>query len=157
MSFIRIRFSPIEVEIRAHRRLVFEAITAFGAAAPGAGPSSRILSRDDGRLLVEFKTSVPLFFRMRKVFRTVERVILQEPEQVEFEEVEGPLAMRRERIVLDEEDGGTRVRYEAELGVGGWALGWLLGVLFVRPKMTRAVREHLQEIKESIEAQATKS
>ncbi len=157
MSFIRIRLSPIEVEIRAHRSLVFEAMTAFGEAAPGAGPSSRVLSRDDGRLLVEFKTSVPLFLGMRRVVRTVERVILHEPEQVEFEEMEGPLAMRRERITLEEIDGGTHVRYEAELGVGGWVLGWLLGMAFVRTKLGRAVWEHLQEMKESMEAQATKS
>lgn len=157
MSFIRISVSSVEVQIRARRSQVFEAITAFGAAAPGAGPSSKVLSREDGRLLVEFTTEVPLIFGMHKVYRTVERVTPWEPEQVDFEEVEGPLAMRRERIILEEEEECTRIRYEAELGLGGWVLGWLLGVLFVRPKLIRAVQGHLKEIKESLEAQATSS
>ena len=157
MRFISIRLSSIEIQINAERRQVFQFITTFGAATSGAEMSSRVLSRDDGRLLVEFKTPVPILFGVRKVVRTVEWVTPHEPERVEFEEVEGPLAMRRESLILEEEGGGTRLRYEAELGVRGWVLGWLLGVLYVRPKLERAVREHLKEMRETIEVQAKES
>ncbi len=154
---IPVRLSSIEIQIHASRRLVFQFITAFGSATPGSEASSRVLSSDDGRLLVEFKTPGPSFLGKRKVYRTVEWVTPYEPERVEFEAVEGPLAMRRERLTLEEESGGTRLRYEAKFRVRGWVLGWLLGVLLIRPKLKRMVQEHLEEIKETIEAQTKKS
>ncbi len=105
MSPIPIRLSSIEVQIHADRRLVFRFITAFGAETLGSEASSRVLSRDDGRLLVEFNTPGPSFLGKRKVYRTVEWVTPHEPERVEFEEAEGPFAMRQERITLEEEGG----------------------------------------------------
>ena len=150
MSLIPIRLSPIEVQINAPRNLVFRTLTDFGSTNARSEASSRVLSREGSRLLVEFKTRIPVLFGRRKVYRTVEWVTLHEPERVDFEEMEGPLAMRRERLILVEEES-THFRYEAELGVRGWVLGWFLGGLFIRPKLKRAVREHLEEIHKTTE------
>ncbi len=150
MWFIPIRILPIEVQIDANRGKVFQFITTFGASLSDVEASSEVLSREENRLLVEYKTLTSVPFRRQKIFRTVERVIPHEPESVDFEEVEGPFAMRRERIILQEE-GKTYLQYEADLGMKGWILGWLLGVLFVRPKSKHAVQEHFRAIKETIE------
>ncbi len=157
MWFIPIRISSIEIQIHARRQMVFQSLTAFGTKTPGSETSSRVLSQVEGRLLVEFETSVPLLFGKRKVFRTVEWVTPHEPEMVEFEEAEGPFAIRRERLILEEEGKSTRLKYEAEFGMRGWILGWLLGILFIRPKLSHAVREHMTVLKETIEAQAQRS
>ncbi len=151
MRFIPIHMLPIEVQINANRGKVFQFITTFGASLSDVGASSEVLSREENRLLVEFKTPISMPFRKQKIFRTVERVILHEPESVDFEEVEGPFAMRRERIILQEEEGKTHLQYEADLGMKGWIFGWLLGMLFVRPRLKRAVQEHFRTIKETIE------
>lgn len=152
MRYIPIHLAPIEIQIPAARSLVFRFITTFGTANSGSEMASRVISRENDSLLVEFNTSLSVLPGVRRVVRTVERVTLHEPELVEFEEVEGPLAMRRERLVLEEGGGETCLRYEADLGVRGWVPGWLLGVLFVRPKLRRAVREHMEQIREDIEA-----
>jgi hypothetical protein len=157
VSAIPIRLRPAEVHIHADRRLAFQVITAFEAAAGGLEARPKILSREGGRLLVEFHTPVRGLFGGRKVYRTVEWVTLDSPKGVEFEGVEGPLSRLRDRLVLSEEDGCTRLRYESEIGVGGWAVGWLVGVLVVRPLMARFMREHLRELKETIEARAQRS
>ncbi len=151
MSLKAIHVSPIEVKINAERRLVFQFITNFGTTASESGASSRVLSREKNGLLVEFETEVPVLFGMRKMFRTVERVTLYEPEWVEFEEIEGPLAMRRERLILDELGTSTCLRYEAKFAMKGGVLGWLLGLLFARPKLKHAVQSHLMEIRETFE------
>ncbi len=146
-----IYISPIEVKINADRRLVFRFITDFGTPASESGTSSRVLSREKNGLIVEFETEVPVLFGIRKMFRTVERVTLHEPEQVEFEEIKGPLAMRQERLILDKLGSGTCLRYEANFRMKGSALGWLLGLFFVRPKLKHAVQAHLMEIRETFE------
>jgi hypothetical protein len=152
MWYIPIRITSIEIEIRAPRHLVFPRLIDFGAS--GAEMSSRVLLREDDRLLVEFKTSLPLLFGWRRMFRTVEWVKPKEPEWVEFEEVEGPFTLRRECIILTEWGKSTRLRYEAEFGVKGWVLGWPVGMLLIRPKLQGAVRAHMRELKETIEAEA---
>lgn len=146
-----IHISPIEVKISADRRLVFQFITNFGTTASESGVSSRVLSREKNGLLVEFETEVPVLFGMRKMFRTVERVTLYEPERVEFEEIEGPLAMRRERLILDELGANTCFRYEANFAMKRGMFGWLLGLLFARPKLKHAVQAHLMGIGETFE------
>jgi hypothetical protein len=152
MWFIPIHISSIEIEVHAPRNLIFQRLTDFGTTVAGAEMSSQVLSRDGDRLLVEFKTPILVLFGIRKVFRTVEWVTPHKPEWIEFEEVEGPFAMRRERISLEEKDGNT-----CEFGVKGWVLGWLPGVLLVRPKLQGAVRKHMKEMKETVEALARKS
>ncbi|MFQ5860654.1 MAG: hypothetical protein ACE5IG_03780 [Dehalococcoidia bacterium] len=157
MSLIPIRLPPMELHIHADRRLAFQVITAFGASVQESGASSRVLSREGGRLLVEFHTPGHDLLGRKRLYRTVERVVPHEPEQVEFEAIEGPLSLMRDRFVLEDEDGCTCLKYESEFGVKGWVAGWLLGMLYVRPMLRRLMREHLAEMKEVIEARAAKS
>ena len=157
MSSIPIRLPPVEVHVHADRRLAFQVITAFDIPAKGDGPSSRVLSREEDRLLVEFNSPIRGLLGGRKVYRTVERVTLHEPERIDFEGVKGPLSLLSDRFTLEQEGGCTRFRYESKFGVRGWVIGWLIGMLYVRPKLGRFMREHTAEMKETIEARAERS
>jgi carbon monoxide dehydrogenase subunit G len=154
VRYILSHIAAIEIEIQASREVVFQVLTDFEAATSGSGTDSHVVSRDNDMLLVEFRTPVPVLFKLRRTFLTLERVTLHGSERIEFEEVKGPFAIRRERIVLEEGGEGTKMIYEAEFGLKGWALGWLLGVIAVRPKLKGAMRRHMKEMKETIEARA---
>ena len=156
MSLIPFHLGPLETHIHADCRLAFQVLTAFGAAQ-GSDASSKALSREGNRLLVEFHTPARGLLGRRMVYRTVEWVTLHEPEQVEFETVEGPLSMKRDSFTLVEQGGCTNLQYKSECGVKGWVAGWLLGVLYVRPAKKRLMREHLLEMKETIETRARSS
>ena len=124
MRPVSIRIPPEEVHIEADRRLAFQVLTAFGASS-----SSRVLAEEGGRLLVEFKTPVKGLFGRRKVYRTVEWVTPREPDLIDFQGVEGPLAILHDRFVLEQDGACTVLRYESEFAVRGWWAGWLLGML----------------------------
>jgi hypothetical protein len=157
VSTIPIRLRPTEVHIHADRRLAFEVITAFGARSQPSHGTSKVLERQGDQLLVEFHTPVRGLLGFRKVYRTVERVALRPPEAVEFEGVEGPIRLLRDRLVLADEGGCTRLRYESTIGLGWGPFGWLVGRLLVQPMMRKFMREHVVEVKETIEARAKKS
>ena len=154
---IPIRLPTVEAEIHADRWLAFQVITAFGTSSPGSDASSRVLSNDNGRPLVEFRVPMPGLFGGRKIYCTVECVTLDEPETIEFEGVKGPLPLLRDRFTLKERGACTRFRYESTFGVRGWVAGWLIGVLMVRPMMKRFMLKHVQEMKETVEARARRS
>ena len=157
MFAIHIQMPPVDIHIHADRRLAFQVITAFGASTQVSGASSRVIEREDNRLLVEFRTPIRGLFGRRKVYRTVEWVTLNEPESVEFEGVEGPLPYLHDCFTLEDEMGCTRFRYESEFGAWGWWAGWLLGMLYVRPRLRRFMREHVEQMKQTIEERARKS
>lgn len=157
VTIIPIRLPIQEVHIHADPRLAFQVITAFGASSHESGSSSKVLSSAGSRLLVEFRTPTRDIFGRRKVYRTVEWVVPHEPHSVEFETVEGPLSMMRDRLVLVPEGGCTRLRYESVIGIKGWVAGWLLGMVYVRPLLMRLMREHLATMKETIETRARRS
>ena len=157
MPSIPIRLPPVEVHIHADRRLAFQVITAFDVPANGDGPSSRVLSREGDGLLVEFNSPIRGLLGGRKVYRTVEWVTLHEPERIDFKGVKGPLSHLRDRFILEPEGGCTRFRYESKIGVRGRVIGWIIGMLYVRPKLGRFMREHTAEMKEAIEARAERS
>lgn len=157
MWTISVRLPPMAIHVHADRRLAFQVLTAFGAAAPGSVASSQVLWREPGRLLVKFETPARAFFGREKVYKTLEWVTPYEPERIEFEAVQGPLSMMRDRFLLEEQQGCTRLAYEGEFGVKGWVVGWLVATLYVRPLLRRLMLEHLQEMKTVIEARAHRS
>ena len=157
MSIIPVYLPTIELHIQADRRLVFQVITAFGASNQGAASSSRVLSREEDGLLVEFHTPGRNLLGRGRVYRTVEWVVPHEPERVEFEVVEGPLSMMRDSLVLEEQGGCTCLKYQVEFGVKGWVAGWLLSILYVRPVLRHLIRKHLTELRDTIETRAKKS
>lgn len=155
MWVIPIRLDPVEIHIHADRRLAFQVLTAFGAKQPDGG-SSRVLSEEHGRKLVEFHSVMPTKAG-KKVYRTVEWVTLQEPEWIDFQGVEGPLDLLRDRFVLEDVGGCTRFRYESTFGVRGGIFGWLVGQLRVKPLLRRFMHAHTHALKDTIENRATRS
>lgn len=156
MWVIPIRMAPVELHIHADRRLAFQVLSAFGASQPGGG-SSRVLRDEGGRKLVEFHTPIAVGSARTTLLRTVEWVTLHEPEAIDFEKVEGPLHLLRDRFILDEVDRCTRFRYESTFGVKGGLLGWLVGQLRVKPVLGAFMRRHAQELKQTIEERARRS
>ena len=156
MTVIPVYIPHMSVHIHADRRLAFQVLTAFGAST-GDGSSSRVLDQDADRLLVEFHTPGRDLLGRRRTYRTVEWVTPREPDAIEFEGVEGPLTMLRDRFDLADEGGCTRLDYRSEFGLAGWIFGWLFSALVVRRMLARTMREHLDEMKETIEARARRS
>lgn len=157
MRVIPIRLKPFSVHVNADRRLAFQVLTAFGAAAAESGAASRVVSRDGDRLLVEFYTPGRGLLGRARVFRTLERVSPREPDLIEFEGVEGPLSLLRERLVLEDDDGCTILRHHGEFGLRGWLLGWIVGALVIRPVLARLLRAHGDEMRRAIEDRASRS
>ncbi len=156
MRVIPIRMDPVEIHIHADRRLVFQVLIAFGAKQPD-GSSSSVLREEDGRKLVEFHSLIPTPAGGEKRYRTVEWVTLHEPETIDFEGVEGPLHLLRDRFVLEDVGGCTRFRYESTFGMRGWIVGWLIAIFRVKPVLGRFMREHVRRLKETIEERAKRS
>lgn len=156
MRVIPIRLDPVEIHIHADRRLAFQVLTAF-AAQQSDGGSSRVLREEEGRKLVEFHSAISTFGGCKTRVRTVEWVTLHEPEAIDFEGVEGPLTLLRDRFVLEDVGGCTRLRYESSFGLKGGLFGWLKGIFYVRPLLSRFMREHARELKRTIEERAKRS
>lgn len=144
--------------MHADRRLAFQVITAFGVSQGLGGSRSRVLEQDeDGRRLVEFHTPAEGWAGRQKVYRTMEWVTLVEPERVDFEGVEGPLTLLHDRFILRTEGNCTRLRYESQMGLRGWLLGWIIARFYARPRLERLMRAHLEEMKGAVEARARRS
>ena len=153
MWVIPIRMDAVEIHIHADRRLAFQVLTAFGTAQPD-GSSSRVLRDEGHRKLVEFHSLMPTSTGGKKVYRTVEWVTLYEPEAIDFQGVEGPLALLRDRFILDDVGGCTQFRYESTFGMKGWIFGWLRGQFYVKPLLCRFMHEHTRQLKATIEGRA---
>ncbi|MBI2867584.1 MAG: SRPBCC family protein, partial [Chloroflexi bacterium] len=157
MGRIEIALPPAEVHIKADRRLAFEVLTAWGSAGPDGKPTSRMIEEQEGRKLIEFRTSVKGIFGRKTVYVTQEWVTTQEPERISFRGHKGPVPVLRDELVLVAEGPCCRLRYESTFALGWGYLGWLLGKLYVTPMMRRFMREHLSEVKRTIEARASRS
>lgn len=145
-----VRMSPAEIFVQADKADVFHVLTPFLDSTSRDSP--RVIAHEpSGALLVEFHTSVTGLLGRRKTHRTVERVVLQVPDAIDFAGVQGPLALLRDRISLTEEELGTRVRYESTIGLTGSVLGWLLVMLYVKPVLQRFMRDHLRQLKVKVE------
>ena len=156
MWVIPVRMEAVETHIHADRRLVFQVLTAFGASQSDGG-SSTVLRDEGHRKLVEFRSLIPTAAGSKQMVRTVEWVTLHEPEAIDFEGVEGPLDLLRDRFVLDDVAGCTRFRYESTFGLKGWIVGWLAARFRVKPLLGRFMREHTRQLKAIIEARAKRS
>lgn len=153
---IPIHLPSLTTHIHADRRLVFQVLTAFGSSNGGLGKTS-VLQRDGDRMLVEFHTSARDLVGRERTYRTMEWVTPREPDRIDFEGVEGPLDVLRDRFLLEEVGNCTLLIYESQIGIRGWVFGWLIARLVVRPMMKRMMRKHTQEMKETIEARAKRS
>ena len=155
--FISIRAPTAEVLVQADRRLVFQVLTAWGAASPDGRATSRVLKREGDRLYIEFHTPVRMLFGLKMVFRTLEWVTLEEPGLIDFETHKGAIPVLHCIWTLEEWGDCCRFKYDATFAAHGSVLGWVFGVLLLRPMMARMMREHLVELKGTIEARAARS
>jgi hypothetical protein len=121
------------------------------------GSQSKVLQTDGEKLLVEFHTPGKNFLGRRRVYRTVEWVTPHEPDRIDFEGVEGPLSLLCDRFDLTNEGGCTWLTYESEFGLKGWFFGWLVSRFYVQRTLRKMMHEHLEEMKETIEARAERS
>ena len=139
-----------EIEVDAEQSAVFRKLTSFAVGNASIGP--KVLIREEsGTLLVEFRTKVSGFLGRTKTHRTVERVTLKEPNEVLFQGVEGPLDLLNDRISLVIEGAGTGVRYESTVGLKGSIFGWLICRFYVRRVLGKFMRQHLNQMKDSLE------
>ena len=154
---IRIRVPTAEIRLRADRRLAFQVLTAWGAARPDGKPTSKVLEKSGDRVLCEFYTPVKTFLGLNWVHRTVEWATVTEPERIEFEAIKAPLPVLLCTWSLDEWGSCSLFKYDATIALHGSLLGWMFGVLFIRPIFKRMMETDLVELKATIEARAARS
>lgn len=161
MPPIPIDVDPQEALVHADRRLAFEVITAFRSPESNPVESVRVLERwdDQGTLLAEFSTPVPLPLGIAWTLKTVEYVTFHEPSRIDFAlaQPNGILRLLEDRFTLEEVPEGAYFRYESRFGIGGWVLGWILGQLAVKPLMKSHMRAHTAYLKQTIEERARRS
>jgi hypothetical protein len=85
---------------------------------------------------------------------TVEAVRFEPPARVTFRLLRGPVPHVVETFVLEEQQSGTLLCYEGELGADLWFLGRLYGGKIVRPVWERTVATSLDQIKQGAEQRA---
>jgi hypothetical protein len=140
---------PIAFQIEAPRDLVFEVITAPYRGRAPSGSEIDVLARNDELVVAAHHTKVHFY-----TARTVEIVELEPPRRVGFRHLAGPVPHAIERFELDESGGGTELGYTGEVGIDFFVLGRLAARRWVRPQWERAVREHLETVKDSAEQRA---
>ena len=147
---IPVQMEAAEIQVEAEKSEVFRKLTSFATNRGSIGP--KVLVREEtGTLLVEFRTAVTGLLGRRKTHRTVERVTLNEPDQILFKGVEGPLDLLIDRISLIAAAGRTRVRYESTIGLKGSVFGWLICRLYVRRVLSKFMQKHLSQLRDSLE------
>lgn len=163
MTIKPITVEPAEIHIHADRRLVFQVVTAFGAAmSEGRAPGPQVLQDEGDRKLVAFSTPVKVL-GMVKIFPTNEWVKMTEPEQVQFDLVpgQGPitggLKLLSDRFTFEDREGCTLMRYHSKFAIRWSWPGWILGKLLFAPLIKSHMRHHLAELKEMAEERAGRS
>ena len=98
--------------------------------------------------MIEFHTPIMSMLGFNYVARTLERVVVTEPEHIAFEGVEGIVPRIICQFQLDEWGDCTRFRYQTEFAIHSSIFGWIFGVTFVRWAMHTMMEKHTLELKE---------
>ena len=154
---MKVNLADRRVSINAPREMVFQILSAIGSGSlfGAQGDSSRVLERHDDTLIAEFLTTSG-----KHVYRTLEEVRLHPPERLTFRHLEGPLDFAEEEFGLDERDTGTVLQYTGRIEYKvRWlpGTGWLIAMLYIRPKYDRIISSHLEKLKTAAEARAARS
>lgn len=133
---------PIDFVIAAPRELVFDVI-----ATPYLGRTPRALQ--DELAVWERGSDMVLAAHFTEVkcgtTTTVETVRFERPERIDFRVVRGPVPHLAESFLLEEDDAGTELTWQGELGTDLGALGAWWGDRVARA-WERAVRASLDPI-----------
>jgi Polyketide cyclase / dehydrase and lipid transport len=134
---------PIELEIAAPRELVFKLISEPYLGHTPEDSKIEVLARGEDLAVAAHLTKVHFYEA-----RTVEVIEFDAPARVGFRHLTGPVPYAVEQFALEETDGGTTLRFSGEVGIDFYLLGRIAGRYWVRPQWERAVREHLDDLKE---------
>ena len=102
------------------------------------------------RLLVEFVSRDG-----RRLYRTLEEVMLYPEERITFRHLEGPLHHASEEFRLSDVSEGTHITYQGQIECRTPFLpgvGWLVAFLYVRPKYGNVVKRHMGMLKKAVES-----
>ena len=155
---MKVRLRQQSVTIRAPRSVVFELISSFGERGEGNNPGdspaeedegSRLVEREGNRLVMEFRSRDG-----RKMYRTLEEVMLYPEERITFRHLEGPLHYSQEEFVFTEVDSGTMMTHNGEIECRmHWlpVAGWAVARFYVKRRYERLVLRHMNVLKEQAE------
>ena len=152
---MKVKLSNQSIAIDAPRSQVFQRFASFKKDKPPSetGEGATILERDGDRLLVEFVSQDG-----RRLYRTLEEVMLYPEERITFRHIEGPLNHASEEFRLSDVSEGTFITYRGQIECRTPFLpgmGWLLAFLYVRPKYGNVVKRHMRMLKKAAEAPGT--
>ena len=137
---------PITVRIDAPRELVFEILEAPYKERAPSGSGVDVIARSDTLVVAAHHTKVHFY-----TARTVEVVEFEPPSRVGFRHLHGPVPHAVEHFTLEESDGGTELDYGGEIGIDFFVLGRIAARYWVRSQWERAVREHLEDLRDRAE------
>ena len=137
---------PIEIRIAAPRERVFEMISEPYLRHNPKDSGIEVLARGEDLVVAAHHTKVHFYTAI-----TVEAVEFESPGRIGFTHIRGPVPHAVEEFVLEEANGVTELRYGGELGIDFFLLGRIAGRRWAAPQWERAVREHLEELKQRAE------
>ena len=159
---MKVRLKTQSVTVQAPRTEVFRLISSFGDADIGeaSGESAgdmeerkTLLERDGNRLLMEFRSRDG-----RKMYRTVEEVMLYPEERITFRHIEGPLNHSQEEFRFTKVDSGTKMTHHGEIECRmHWlpVAGWAVARFYVKRHYERLVLRHMNSLKDQAEGNPT--
>ena len=141
---------PLMQEIAASPDLVFEVIAApyLGRTPRALADKLEVWERGSDMVLAAHFTEVKC-----GITTTLETVRFQRPHRIDFRLVRGPVPHLSEVFLIEENERGTALTWQGELGTDGWALGAWWGGRVARA-WTHAVWVSLQEIQAEAERRA---
>ena len=155
---MKVTLKTQSVSIRAPRSAVFKLISSVGDVVDGGKTpetpdkdeeGKRLIERDGNRLLMEFRSRDG-----RKMYRTLEEVMLYPDERITFRHLEGPLNYSKEEFVFTEVDTGTTMTHTGEIECRmHWlpVAGWAVARFYAKPRYERLVLRHMNSLKEQAE------
>jgi hypothetical protein len=150
---------PVSVEVDAPAPLVYQMLAAAGQGTRGPDERVEVRTREDGRMVADFWTRVPLPAGRSRMVRTREEVQFRPPDRIEYRHLDGPLRGLVESIAVAPVEGAPRrshLRYEATFPRAGW-LHLVLFRLIVRRMLRQTIAAHFEDLRARAEARARRS
>jgi hypothetical protein len=133
---------PIVQPISAPQKVVFDVLAGpyLGKTPRALADKLQVWERGSDMVLAAHFTRVKCGITV-----TLETVRFQRPERVDFRLVRGPVPHLTETFLLTNNNGGTELRWQGELGTDLWAVGQWWGSRVARA-WARAVQTSLREL-----------
>jgi hypothetical protein len=144
---------PRTVRFEVPREEVFDYLAApyLGRTPAALRDHLRVWERGDDLVIASHFSELAGY-----TAETVEAVHFERPARITFRHLRGPVPHAVESFTLFDEDGGTRLEYEGEVGLDGWSVGRVAARWWVVPAWDRVVTESLAASKDGVEALAAR-